>query len=138
MQTLRDLVEGDAPLDITETEETLEGSVPGLDPRVLRQLRAGEFSIQDHLDLHQLTRQEARERVERFLHDSILHGKRCVLIIHGRGLGSKDHVPVLKNALRAWFQRSGVRKQILAFTTARPCDGGSGAVYVLLRKRQRG
>jgi len=60
--------------------------------------------------------------------------KRCVLIIHGRGHGSKDHIPVLKNALKSWFTRRALRKKILAFTTARSCDGGAGAVYVLLKK----
>lgn len=134
MQALRDLVDGELPLDISETGEAIEGAVPGLDPRLLRKLRRGEFAVQDHLDLHGSTWQEARERVDAFLRQAMLSGQRCVLIIHGRGHGSKDGVPVLKNALSTWFLRGGVRKYLLAFATARPGDGGAGAVYVLLRR----
>jgi DNA-nicking Smr family endonuclease len=134
MQALRDLVEGEAPLSIHETDEAIEGAVEGLDPRILRKLRRGEFSVQDHIDLHGCTRAEAREKVEAFVLSAIAQGKRCVLVIHGRGYGSKDRIPVLKNALTSWFTRRALRKKILAFTTARPVDGGAGAVYVLLRK----
>jgi DNA-nicking Smr family endonuclease len=133
-KALQDLVEGERPLALHETDEAIEGSVEGLDPRILSKLRRGEFSIQDHLDLHGYTREEAREKVAVFINQAMLHGKRCVLIIHGRGHGSKGHVPVLKNALRNWFTRRGLRKKILAFTTARACDGGAGAIYVLLKK----
>ena len=136
MQALQDLIEGEAPLFIHETDEAIEGAVEGLEPQILKKLRKGEFSIQDHLDLHRHNRDEAREKVELFLNNAILQGKRCVLIIHGRGHGSKDHIPVLKNALRNWFTRRGLRKKVLAFTTARPADGGAGAIYVLLRKYQ--
>jgi DNA-nicking Smr family endonuclease len=134
MQALRDLVEGEAPLSIHETDEAIEGAMEGLDPRILARLREGEFSIQDHLDLHGYNREEARSKVESFLLNAMAQDKRCVLVIHGRGHGSKDHIPVLKNALKSWFTRRALRKKILAFTTARQCDGGAGAVYVLLKK----
>jgi DNA-nicking Smr family endonuclease len=136
MQALRELVEGDTPLSFIETDEVIEGAVEGLDPRMLKKLRAGELSVQDHLDLHGLTWEEARQEVDRFLTSAMQHGKRCVLIVHGRGHGSKDHIPVLKNALRRWFARGSIQKRVLAFTTARPCDGGAGAVYVLLRSNR--
>jgi len=61
-------------------------------------------------------------------------GKRCVLVVHGRGLHSKDQRPVLKEAVVNWLGRTGLRKQVLAFCTARPYDGGAGALYVLLRR----
>lgn len=134
MQALRDLVDGEAPLSIHETDEAIEGAMEGLDPRILARLRDGEFSVQDHLDLHGYNREEARTKVESFLLKAMAQDKRCVLIIHGRGHGSKDHIPVLKNALKSWFTRRALRKKILAFTTARQCDGGAGAVYVLLKK----
>jgi DNA-nicking Smr family endonuclease len=136
MQALQDLVDGERPLSIHETDEAIEGAIEGLDPRILRKLRNGEFSVQDHLDLHGMTRDQAREQVEMFLQKAILQRKRCVLIIHGRGLGSKDRVPVLKNALGNWFTRRALKKKILAFTTAKEYDGGGGAMYVLLRKYQ--
>jgi DNA-nicking Smr family endonuclease len=134
LQALQDLVDGEAPLSIHETDEAVEGLADGVDPRLLRRLKRGEFSTQDHLDLHGLTREEARPEVVRFLEQAMALGKRCVLIVHGRGHGSKDHVPVLKLALQVWLIKSGMRKHILAFCTARPCDGGAGALYVLLRK----
>jgi DNA-nicking Smr family endonuclease len=136
MQALRDLVEGDAPLSIHQTDEAIEGAVDGLDARIMSKLRRGEFSVQDHLDLHGFTRDEAREKVEAFLLEAIAQGKRCVLIIHGRGHGSKDHIPVLKNALKSWLQRRALSKKVLAFSTAQAFDGGAGAIYVLLKARK--
>ena len=134
MNVLRELVEGDISFSIEETDEYVEGMVEGLDPAILRKLRRGEYSIQDDLDLHGSTRDEAKAKVEVFLLRAIGDGKRCVLIVHGRGLGSKDHIPVLKNSLVQWFTHRALRKKVLAFATAQPCDGGAGAVYVLLRK----
>lgn len=133
MQALRDLVAGEAPLSIHQTDEAIEGAVEGLDPRIMGKLRRGEFSVQDHLDLHGQTREEARNKVEAFLLEAIAQGKRCVLIIHGRGHGSKNHIPVLKNALKSWLQRRALSKKVLAFSTAQTFDGGAGAVYVLLK-----
>lgn len=136
MQALRDLVDGESPLSIHQTDEAIEGAVDGLDGHVMNKLRRGEFSVQDHLDLHGFTRDEAREKVEAFLLQAIAQGKRCVLIIHGRGHGSKDHIPVLKNALKSWLLRRALRKRVLAFSTAQPFDGGAGAIYILLRTRK--
>ena len=136
MQALRDLVEGEAPLSIHQTDEAIEGAVDGLDSRIMNKLRRGEFSVQDHLDLHGFTRDEARQKVEAFLLEAIAQGKRCVLIIHGRGHGSKDHIPVLKNALKNWLLRRALSKKVLAFSTAQAFDGGAGAIYVLLRARR--
>lgn len=137
MQSLRDLIEGDAPLCIYETDETIEGAIEGLDHRIMKKLRRGEFSIQEYLDLHGFTKDEARDLVEQFLLNAIHQGKRCVLIVHGRGHRSKDNIPVLKNALKTWLTRRALRKKVLAFTTAKPYDGGTGAIYVLLRKHLR-
>ena len=134
---LCDLVSGSAPFDISDADEYVEGGIVGLDPRLLRRLRRGEFAYQAHLDLHGLTRDEARAEVEAFVRDSYLGGKRCVLIIHGRGLNSKDQIPVLKTALTTWLARGGLSQQVLGFATARPCDGGAGALYVLLRRRRQ-
>lgn len=137
MNALRELVDGEAPLNIYETGEAIEGMREDLDPRLMHKLRRGEYAVQGHLDLHGHTRLEAKELVERFLLQAIAQGKRCVLIIHGRGHRSKDHVPVLKNAIKSWFVRGAISKKVLAFTSARPCDGSAGAVYVLLRKLRR-
>lgn len=131
---LSDLVEGIGPFDISDTDEYIEGIAPGLDRRLLQRLRRGDYAIQDHTDLHGLTRDEARIRVEQFLNESRLRSRRCVLIIHGRGLNSKDQIPVLKESVRVWLTRGRISRSVLCFATARPTDGGAGAVYVLLRR----
>jgi len=131
---LADLVAGHGTFDIADTVEYVEGLAPGVDRRLLKRLRQGDFSMQAHLDLHGLTRAEAREEVEKFLLESRGAGRRSVLLVHGRGLNSPDQVPVLKNALVSWLSRGRLARRILAFATARPVDGGAGALYVLLRR----
>jgi DNA-nicking Smr family endonuclease len=131
---LSDLVEGIGPFDISDTDEYIEGIGPGLDRRLLQRLRRGDYAVQSHIDLHGLKRDEARIRVEQFLHEARLHSHRCVLIIHGRGLNSKDQIPVLKESVRIWLTRGRISRSVLCFATARPTDGGAGAVYVLLRR----
>jgi DNA-nicking Smr family endonuclease len=137
LAVLADLVSGTGPFDITDTDEYIEGRVVGLDPRVVRRLRGGDFAYQAHLDLHHMTAEEARPAVEHFLSEAHRKGHRCVLIIHGRGRNSKDQIPVLKERLKTWLGRGALARHVLAFTTARACDGGAGALYVLLRRERR-
>ena len=133
---LSDLVTGVAEFDFANSVECVEGAVAGLDRRVLRRLRAGDFAYQSHLDLHGMTAAEARAAVNRFLTRAHHDGQRCVLIIHGRGLNSKDQVPVLKHRVTTWLARGSWSRLVLAFASARACDGGTGALYVLLRRRR--
>lgn len=135
MEHLEGLVRGSVEMDISFTDEYLEGAVKGVGWKTIRRLKRGQFPIQDHVDLHGLTRREAQDRVREFLIESHKMGLRCVLIVHGRGLNSPSSFPVLKEQLPVWFNRGPVRKIVLAFATARPYDGGAGAVYVLLRRR---
>ena len=137
LDALSDLTRGATRFDITDTREYVEGAIVGLDPRVLRRLRRGDFAWQDHLDLHGMTSETARVAVDRFLADSVALGHRCVLIVHGRGHNSKDQTPVLKERLKSWLARGRTARIVLGFTTARPCDGGAGALYVLLRRDRR-
>lgn len=134
MAQLADLVEGRAAFDFSATDEHIEGLATGLDKRLLRRLRQGYFSVQGHLDLHGKTRQEARPLVEQFVLESRRLGRRCVLIVHGRGLNSKDQIPVLKESLKVWLAKGRIARSVLGFCSAQPTDGGGGAVYVLLRK----
>ena len=134
---LSELVTGQGSFDISHSTEFVEGAVLGLDRRVVRRLRDGEFAYQSHLDLHGMTAQEARAAVDRFLTEAHRNGYRCVLIVHGRGLNSKDQVPVLKNRLSTWLARGAWSRLVLAFTSARSCDGGAGALYVLLRRDRK-
>ena len=137
LAALSDLVTGAAHFDISDTREYIEGAIVGLDPRLLRRLRRGDFAWQSHLDLHGLVAERARVAVDEFLAAAVRAGHRCVLIIHGRGLNSRDQVPVLKERLKGWLARGRAAHVVLAFATARPCDGGAGAVYVLLRRERR-
>ena len=134
---LCDLVTGAAPFDLTDSDEYIEGAAVGVDPRLLRRLRSGEFAYQAHIDLHGMSSEQARQAVTAFLTRAYLDGKRCVLIVHGRGRNSKDQVPVLKRSLTSWLARGQWARCVLAFTSARPCDGGTGALYVLLRRDRR-
>ncbi len=131
---LADLCGGDGPFDIADTDEYIEGTAEGIDRRLLKRLCAGDYAVQAHVDLHGATRDEARDRVARFIVDSRRAGRRCVLIVHGRGHHSKDQVPVLKQAVRTWLERGQIARSVLAFASARPSDSGVGAVYVLLRR----
>ena len=135
MAHLRGLIKGDYELDISFSDEYMTGSVKGLDRKIMKRLKKGEFPVKDHVDLHGLTKPEAEARVKDFLVQSHKMGHRCVLIVHGRGLNSPDSFPVLKEGLPVWLNRGPVKKIVLAFSTARPYDGGTGAIYVLLRKR---
>lgn len=131
---LADLVSGAGPFDIADTTEYVEGIAPGQDKRLLERLKRGDFSVQSHLDLHGFTRDEACKAVADYLKMCRTSSLRCVLLVHGRGLHSKDREPVLKNQLARWLSRGPMSRNILAFCTARSPDGGGGSLYVLLRK----
>jgi len=105
---------------------------PGLSRQTLRRLRRGEWHIQAELDLHGLTRIEAKHELAEFLHECKRRGGRCVRIIHGKGLRSPNKEPVLKHHVRHWLTQ---RDEVLAYVSARPVDGGDGAVIVLLKGR---
>jgi DNA-nicking Smr family endonuclease len=128
------LVGGTGQFDLADSDEFIQGAITGLDRRIVDRLRAGEYALQGHLDLHGMVRSEAKPALERFILDSRRAGKRCVLIVHGRGLHSKDQIPVLKESVQVWLSRGRIAREVIAFATARPHDGGSGAVYVLLRR----
>ena len=102
---------------------------PGVQAAVLRRLRRGEYALEREIDLHGLTVTEAKQALRQFLIDALEHRVRCVRIVHGKGLRSGHRGPVLKAAASAVLRRTGA---VLAYVSARPADGGTGAVYVLL------
>jgi len=106
---------------------------PGLQQRQLQRLRRGQLAIGAELDLHGMTAAEARARLGEFVTYCAAQHVRCARIIHGKGFGSTDSAPVLKNRLNAWLRQ---HPDVLAFSSAQPRDGGSGALYVLLRSRR--
>ena len=103
---------------------------PGHSPDILRKLRRGHWIVQQQLDLHGLLVDEARAYMVDFLNQCKQRNVRCVRIIHGKGLGSKNREPVLKNKLRSWLMQ---RDEVIAYAQARQIDGGGGAVVVLLK-----
>lgn len=114
-----------------ETGDELLFSRNGIQNSVMRKLRRGQYRIEAELDLHRLTAMEAHQALVDFIYHSKRRHLRCVRIIHGKGLGSKDQRPVLKGRVNQWLRQWD---DVLAFCSARQCDGGSGATYVLLRK----
>ena len=118
------------PWDELETGEELLYLRPGQKLDTLRKLRRGEWVIQAELDLHGMNTDEARTEVAAFLARCRQANKRCVRIIHGKGLGSKNREPVLKLKIKNWLVQ---RNEVLAFSQARSVDGGAGALLVLLK-----
>jgi len=131
---LADLVSGGAEFDLRFSDEYVQGAQPGVGTELCQRLARGEFPVQDYVDLHGLGQDEALAAVEEFLVQSIAKGLRHVLIVHGRGAGSPQGVPVLKRALATRLTHKRLQKRVLAFCSALPVDGGVGAMYVLLRK----
>lgn len=131
---LRQLVEHGEGFVVSDTPEYMEGLGYLAPPEITTRLHRGDFSVQAHVDLHGLTVDAAREVFDAFLRESLQAGKRTVLVIHGRGLSSPAD-PVLKTKVAEWLCSNRWRKWVVAFTSARMCDGGSGASYVLLRRR---
>lgn len=123
----------DHPVDpaMLESGETHEYRRNGVQHAVIRKLRRGQYACRAELDLHGLTAAEARQSLKTFLQEAHGRGLGCVRVIHGKGLRSTGRGPVLKPRVAAWLRQ---RADVLAFCTARPVDGGSGATYVLLRR----
>jgi DNA-nicking Smr family endonuclease len=131
---LQKLIEHGDGFVVADTPEYIEGVGYHVNQGMTRHLHRGDFSIQAHIDLHGLSVRSAEEVFNRFLRESLLSGKRALLIVHGRGLSSPDK-PVLKTKVKQWLTTGPWRKWVLAFSSARACDGGTGATYVLLRQR---
>ena len=130
-QALEDSLSDDFyPLHELESGEELLYLRTGQSPDVLSKLRRGFWVIQAKIDLHGLISDEARAYVAEFLSDCKKRNIRCVRIVHGKGLGSRNREPVLKHKLRNWLMQ---KDEVIAYAQAKPEDGGSGAVIVLLK-----
>jgi DNA-nicking Smr family endonuclease len=113
----------------SDTGEDLNFRRAGVSLPTFRKLRRGEISVRDEIDLHGMTAAEARVALYEFLAEAGRLDFRCVRVIHGKGNRSGHQGPVLKRKLGRWLQ---LRDDVLAYCSARPVDGGTGAVYVLL------
>ena len=131
MAALRESLE--AEIDDTESHggESLRFHRASVGKRTMRKLSRGSFSVQAEIDLHGMTVAEAKPRLAEFISNCARDGKLCVRVVHGKGLGSGNRGPVLKQKVNRWLRQWDT---VLAFVSTRQVHGGTGAVYVLLRQ----
>ncbi len=120
------------PVDLrdVEVEDVLFFARSGIQQKVQRKLRRGEFPIEDELDLHGYTVLEAKAAINEFFYDCKKQHKRYVRIIHGKGYRSEQKIPVLKTHVAYWLPQ---HNDVMAFSSAQAKDGGTGAIYVILK-----
>jgi len=121
-------------LNVTNLPEYMEGYADGINPLTMEKLKNGEFSIEKTLDLHGYSIDNAEKIFSQFLKEAICSGFHCIKVIHGRGLKSKGK-PLLKERLKTWIVKAMHRKWIIAFSSAKMCDGGPGATCILLKHK---
>ena len=120
------------------------GAASGIDRRTAQRLVRGQMRVEDRIDLHGMTQEEARRALDRFLTSAASDGKRCVLVITGKGSARTDdagimpdrEIGILRRSLPRWLALPGLRDLVVAYHNAKPKDGGEGAFYVLLRRRR--
>lgn len=136
-QILREIIEGKRPIPLEQTQEYISWihpqSLRAYPPTLLQNLHSGAYSVQDYIDLHGMTSDIAEVAFDHFIRHALIRGFRCIKIVHGRGLRSASG-PVLKDRIIVLLQ-TRYAKNVVAFVTARPNDGGLGALYVLLRRK---
>jgi DNA-nicking Smr family endonuclease len=126
-ESLSDLFDVDGLLD---EDPSLSYAREGVGPDVVKKLRKRHWPVQDEIDLHGMTRDQARDQVTDFLHRANRRGVRCVRIIHGVGYGSAGGEPVLRGVVHSWLVQ---KNEVVAFCVAGRSDGGHGALIVLLK-----
>jgi DNA-nicking Smr family endonuclease len=129
-RVMREILDDPAEPDELQAGDTLNFRRPIVQNTLLRKLRRGQFRIADELDLHGMNATEAKHALVAFIQTACTTNARCVRIIHGKGCRSSNHGPVLKPLVNRWLRQID---EVLAFCSARPVDGGTGAVYVLLK-----
>lgn len=129
-QVLKESLENDIDDLERGSGESLRFQRPGVSRTTMRMLSRGSYAIQAEIDLHGMTVAEAKPRLAGLVERCAADGRHCIRVVHGKGLGSGDRGPVLKNSVNRWLRQWD---SVLAFVSARQVDGGTGAVYVLLR-----
>ena len=112
--------------------DTIRFNRPGIQNTILRKLQRGHYKIAAEIDLHGMSGTMALEALTRFIEQAQRSSSRCIRVIHGKGHRSSNHGPVLKPLVHRWLSK---RDDVLAFCSARPTDGGTGALYVLLKRK---
>jgi len=128
---LEQIVNGEIKITLSDTGEYIEWVSPLIRKDIAQKLHRGDFSVQDYIDLHGMTLSEAEEAFRLFFQEALKKRLFCIKVIHGRGLRSPKG-PVLKEALKTWLHGK-LRKRILAYSSAKDCDGGLGATYIILQ-----
>lgn len=125
---------GSSEIPLLSIADTMSYVAPGLPKKLAHRLRAGKLGLDIEMDLHGLTVDQARRSLASFLSGCLADGFRCLHLIHGKGYRSDGDYPILKNHINIWLRQ---HPDVLAFCSARPADGGTGAIYVLLRDRRK-
>ena len=128
---LQESLEADIDEIETDAGEALSFHRPSVGRRTMRKLARGNFAVQGEIDLHGMTVPEAKAHLRKFVNESVYRGHTCIRVVHGKGLGSGHRGPVLKGKVNNWLRRWN---EVLAFVSTRQVHGGTGAVYVLIRK----
>ncbi len=133
IRALKRMIETGDGFVLEYTAEYVQGSVKWLPPEMFRRIHGGHFSIQDHVDLHRCNLWAAKALFDEFMDRVTSAGLQTVLVVHGRGRRSPGP-PVIKQNLLRWLVKGRWKRWVIAFTSARGCDGGTGATVVLLRR----
>ncbi|MCZ6606946.1 MAG: Smr/MutS family protein [Alphaproteobacteria bacterium] len=125
-----------APPPVPRLPEIGPGDRVGVDKRTAKRLKRGQLAVEARMDLHGLTQEEAHRALSTFVQGSQAAGRRCVLVITGKGLRPDGTTGVLRAAVPHWLNQPDLRERIVAFTHATPRDGGEGALYLLLKRKR--
>jgi DNA-nicking Smr family endonuclease len=132
-----DISNGAFEFSLEYTDEFVQGRVLGLEPVAFEKLKAGAYGLEGHVDLHGQNMNQAYATLVAFIKHAYRNGKRHLIVVTGRGKNSPGGTPVLRERVQAWFTRDPFKRIVLGFCSAKPGDGGAGALYVLLRKRKK-
>lgn len=134
---LQELLDGDIFFDVLVSGETIQGHVVGLDEKSLYALTSGQHSPEARLDLHGMNSLQAFQALVPFFRSAWQKGLRTVIVVTGRGINSPIGMAVLRHKLHTWLIQEPFKRVVMAFSTARPSDGGTGSMYILLRKYRK-
>lgn len=134
---LQDFMDGKLEFALNATEDYVEGHILGIDLLTVGKLQSRQYSPEAHIDLHGLNAEQAYHNLVAFFRNSYQRGLRTVLVVTGKGKNSVNGMPVLRNKVQEWFTKEPFRRVVIAFCTAKQEDGGTGALYVLIRKQKK-
>lgn len=134
---LQDFMDGKLEFALNATEDYVEGHILGIDLMTVGKLQARQYSPEAHIDLHGLNAEQAYHNLVAFFRNSYQRGLRTVLVVTGKGKNSVNGMPVLRTKVQEWFTKDPFRRVVIAFCTAKQEDGGTGALYVLIRKQKK-